>query len=125
MRYGLTTALLGNGYFSYEIATAGHGGLGLMWFDEYDNAGKGRGFLGQPEENAYEIMDAGDGSVWRREFENGTVICNPTNTEVTVDLGATYWLIGGDQVPDINTGKSVNKITLGPRDGRILLKNMM
>lgn len=122
MRYGLTTALLGNGYFSYEISTAGHGSLGLMWFDEYDNAGKGRGYLGQPEEDAYKIMDAGDGSVWRREFENGTVICNPTNAEVTLDLGATYWLIEGNQVPDINTGKSLSKIILKPRDGRILLK---
>ena len=122
MRYGLTTALLGNGYFSYEISTAGHGSLGLMWFDEYDNAGKGRGYLGQPEESAYKVMDAGDGSVWRREFENGTIICNPTNAEVTVDLGATYWLIDGEQVPDINSGKSVKKITVGARDGRILLK---
>jgi hypothetical protein len=48
MRFGLTTALLGDGFFTYEMSTAGHGSLGLMWFDEYDNAGKGRGYLGQP-----------------------------------------------------------------------------
>lgn len=47
MRFGLTTALLGDGYFSYEINTNGHGALCLMWFDEYDNAGAGRGYLGQ------------------------------------------------------------------------------
>lgn len=121
LRYGLTTALLGDGYFSYEINTAGHGGLGLMWFDEYDNTGKQRGYLGQPKEDAYKVMDAGDGSVWRREFENGTVICNPTNMEVMVELGSTYWFIDGEQSPDINSGKSVNKLNLGPRDGRILL----
>ncbi len=122
MRYGLTTALLGDGYFSYEISTAGHGSLGLMWFDEYDNAGKGRGYLGQPVEEAGVIMDAGNGSVWRREYEHGTVICNPTDQQVTIDLGGVYWLIKGKQVPEINSGKSLDKVTIGPRDGRILLK---
>jgi hypothetical protein len=48
MRFGLTTALLQDGFFSYEINTNGHGALCLLWFDEYDNAGQGRGFLGQP-----------------------------------------------------------------------------
>jgi hypothetical protein len=70
MRYGLTTALLGNGFFSYEIGTAGHGSLGLMWFDEYDGAGRGRGYLGQPTAAARRVWDplpsgdslSGDGS---------------------------------------------------------------
>ena len=53
MRFGLTTALLNDGYFSYEINTNGHGTLGLMWFDEYDNAGEGRGYLGLPLGAAY------------------------------------------------------------------------
>jgi hypothetical protein len=48
MRFGLATALLGDGFFSYEINTNGHGSLCLLWFDEYDNAGQGRGYLGQP-----------------------------------------------------------------------------
>ncbi len=122
MRYGLTTALLGNGYFSYEIGTAGHGSLGLMWFDEYDNAGNERGYLGQPLANAFEIMQAGDGYVWQRNYENGIVICNPSNAEVTVKLNNDYNLIKGKQVPEINTGKKVNQVRLKPRDGRILLR---
>ena len=48
MRFGLCTALLGDGFFSYEVSGRGHGALGLLWFDEYDNAGQGRGYLGQP-----------------------------------------------------------------------------
>ena len=48
MRFGLTTALLNDGYFSYEMNTEGHGSLCLMWFDEYDNAGVVRGYLGYP-----------------------------------------------------------------------------
>jgi hypothetical protein len=57
MRFGLTTALLGDGFFSYEINTNGHGYLCLMWFDEYDNAGAKRGYLGQPLGPAYRIAD--------------------------------------------------------------------
>ena len=120
MRYGLTTALLGDGYFSYEIGTNGHGRLGLMWFDEYDAAGEGRGYLGLPRENAAIIMTAGDGSVWKRLYEGGVVICNPTDAEVSVDLGGWYHLIYGQQVPEINTGERVRQVTIGPRDGRIL-----
>ncbi|MBN1810304.1 MAG: carbohydrate binding domain-containing protein [Anaerolineae bacterium] len=55
MRLGLTTALLHDGFFSYEINTNGHGTLGLMWFDEYDNAGAGRGYLGQPLGPAFQV----------------------------------------------------------------------
>lgn len=49
VRFGLATALLGDGFFSYEVNTNGHGSLGLLWFDEYDGAGRGRGYLGQPQ----------------------------------------------------------------------------
>lgn len=48
MRFGLCTALLGDGFFSFEINTNGLGALGLLWFDEYDKAGKQRGYLGRP-----------------------------------------------------------------------------
>lgn len=57
MRFGLGTALLNDGYFSYEINTNGHGSLGLMWFDEYDNAGAGRGYLGYPLGNAARVWN--------------------------------------------------------------------
>lgn len=123
MRFGITTALLGNGYFSYEINTNGHGSLGLMWFDEYDNAGEGRGYLGFPVNDARSIIDLGsEGKVFRRDFNNGIVICNPTNVEVKVDLGKIYKLINGTQDPEINSGKQISEVVIGPRDGRILLK---
>jgi len=122
MRFGLTTALLGNGYFSYEINTNGHGSLGLMWFDEYDNAGNQRGYLGLPAGDSYMVKNAGDGSVWEREFEKGIVICNPTNSEVTVQLKKKYRLIDGTQAPEINSGQLVTEVTLQPQDGMILLK---
>lgn len=58
MRFGLTTALLNDGFFSYEINTNGHGSLCLLWFDEYDGAGRGRGYLGQPLGAAYRAVGA-------------------------------------------------------------------
>ena len=57
MRFGLVTTLMNDGFFSYEINTNGHGSLCLMWFDEYDNAGKGRGYLGKPKGDAYRVAD--------------------------------------------------------------------
>lgn len=55
LRFGLTSALLNDGYFSYEINTQGPGAC-LMWFDEYDNAGSGRGYLGYPLGNAKKLV---------------------------------------------------------------------
>jgi hypothetical protein len=63
MRFGLTTALLNDGFFSYEMNTNGHGSLCLMWFDEYDNAGAGRGYLGQPLGTAYPAMTGEESTV--------------------------------------------------------------
>jgi hypothetical protein len=124
LRFGITTALLGNGYFSYEINTNGHGSLGLMWFDEYDNSGEERGYLGYPVNDAFVVLDFGnDGMVYRRDFDHGMVICNPSEREVIIDLGDVYRLINGSQVPLVNSGKQVSSITIAPRDGRILLKN--
>lgn len=63
MRFGLTTALLNDGFFSYEMNTNGHGSLCLMWFDEYDNAGAGRGYLGQPLGPAYPAIAGEESTV--------------------------------------------------------------
>ena len=48
MRFGLGTALLKDGFFNYGASTSGHAAGGLFWFDEFDNNGAGRGYLGAP-----------------------------------------------------------------------------
>jgi hypothetical protein len=122
MRWGITTALLGDGYFSYEISTYGHGSLGLMWFDEYDNAGQGGGYLGYPTSDAFVDHDYGqDGKVFRRNFDNRTAICNPSEREATIALEESFFLIEGTQQPDINTGELVATVTISSKDGIILL----
>ena len=73
MRFGLTTSLLNNGFFSYEMGSNGHGRLCLMWFDEYDNAGTGRGYLGSPLGLAYKAISDSNKShlIYNRTFESG------------------------------------------------------
>jgi hypothetical protein len=55
MRFGLAGTLLGDGYYSYDFGSLEHGQS--WWFDEYDNAGSGKGYLGQPLGGAYSVTD--------------------------------------------------------------------
>jgi hypothetical protein len=130
MRFGLTTALLGDGYFSYEMNTNGHGALCLMWFDEYDNAGAGRGYLGQalgPAGQAIslttpnQVNNSGFESGWNGwsfwvDTENGYAAVNaldPTSPyqgaqsariDVTQSLGED-WRVGLEYAPlSVTTG---------------------
>jgi hypothetical protein len=47
MRFGLSTALMGDGYYSFKTPVPGQD-FSSYWYDEYDNAGAGRGYLGAP-----------------------------------------------------------------------------
>lgn len=84
MRYGLTTALLNDGFYSYEMNTNGHGALCLLWFDEYDNAGFGRGYLGLPLNSAYQAID----SLTTENLVNGGTMDS--------DLHIAYWYLYAD-----------------------------
>lgn len=55
---------------------------------------------------------AGASSVWRRDFERGTVLVNPTLGPITVDLGTPMKKISGSVNPTLNDGTLVNSITL-------------
>ena len=56
MRFGLTTALLGDGLYAYDLGTWNRGDVPqLQWFDEYDNAGAGEGYLGAPLDDAQRV----------------------------------------------------------------------
>jgi hypothetical protein len=81
MRFTLTSALLGDGYYVLE----GISGRCLWWEDLYDVD------LGAPTSDAYldsVYSQSGDRMcpVWRRDFQNGYVLCNPFNQYIyTVD----------------------------------------
>jgi outer membrane biosynthesis protein TonB len=117
MRYSLTSALMDNGYYSYAVSSSWHAAGGLDWFDEYDNAGAGRGYLGQPTG----VMTKA-GNAWRRDYEGGIALVNPSDAAVTVQLGGTFRKIKGTQDPTVNDGTTVTAVTIPSHDGIVVLR---
>jgi hypothetical protein len=117
MRLSLTSTLLGDGYYSYELSTSVHGSGGLFWFDEYDNAGAGKGYLGYPAGPALRLSSG----AYRRIFDRGLVLVNPQATPVRILLEEPYERIAGSQAPSVNDGRISSVVELDAWDGIILL----
>ena len=133
MRYGITAALMNNGYYfadvgEYDEETT----TNRLWFDEYDNAGAGVGYLGQPVSSSLgnPQTTAWSNGVWMREFTNGVVLWNPKGNGVkTVNVASLVSPAGrtglkhlkGTQDPTVNNGAAATSVTLQDRDGVILL----
>lgn len=89
MRFTLSSALLGDGYYFFD---GGRGGS-IWWQDHYDLD------LGDPLGPCYldsieSQMDHVRYPAWRREFQNGTVICNPYQNYLVLEDGT--WLFPED-----------------------------
>ena len=113
MRYGLTSCLMNDGYYSFTNSANGY--TGVVWFDEY-NANLGTATTAPP-------TAAWQNGVWRRDFTNGIALVNPKgNGPQTVQLGGTFVKINGSQAPSVNNGQTVTSVTLQDRDGIILLR---
>ena len=118
MRYGLTSTLLGNGYYNFDFGTMDRSFVN--YYDEYAVS------LGRPVKgarnlltsNAFEIVQG----VWQRDFENGISIVNSSNRTRTIQLGGEYEKLHGRQDPYVNDGHIVSGVTIPPRDGLILLR---
>jgi hypothetical protein len=114
MRYGLTSCLMDNAYYYFNVTGPG-GGSVITWFDEF-NASLGQATL-QPPTTAWQ------NGVYRRDFQNGIALVNPKgNGTQTVTLETSYTHLSGTQAPNINNGQSVTSVTLNDRDGVILLR---
>lgn len=118
MRFGLTSSLLEDGYYSYSFGDTAHNQL--WWYDEYDID------LGNPLGSA--VSDSGatryQQDVWRRDFANGISIVNSTGFTKNVSLGGEFEKITGEQDPSANSGAIVSEFNLAGSDGRILLKTV-
>lgn len=71
MRYGLTSALIADGYYSFDAGDAGHDRT--WWYDEYDVS------LGTPRSAAKVVKGPAKGAypaVWSRDYSGGTVLVN-------------------------------------------------
>ena len=118
VRFGLTTTLLGNGYFGFDFGTENHSQL---WtYDEYPIA------LGAPKSTFTNLIDTAktiiDKGIWQRDFEQGRVVVNATDSTITVPLNGDFEKIHGTQDPITNDGSVVSEITLAAKDGIILLR---
>ncbi|MDO8599193.1 MAG: putative glycoside hydrolase, partial [bacterium] len=125
VRFGLTSALLGGGYYSFDFGDTDH--AQRWWYDEYE------AFLGNPQGAAYRMegnggafrrADVGDFSpgVYRREFAHGIVIVNATNVEQRLTFDEEFERVHGTQDPKTNDGSIISEITLPALDGAILLR---
>lgn len=127
VRFGLCFCLLGPGIFTWDEFLKNNGGAGLndgghqtaYWYDEFDNAGVGVGYLGQPTGPATQIQTG----VWKRDFDHGRSLVNFTGSSVSVALGAAFNRINGSQAPSVNNGATgITNQVVPAYDGIILLK---
>jgi len=116
MRFGLTSALLENAYFSYDQGDTNHGQT--WWYDEY-NVNLGQPIDSASSQNNYITYKP---DVWERSFENGVAVVNSTDSAQKINLGGDYEKIHGTQDPSINDGSIVSQVNVNANDGLILLK---
>ncbi|MFB1501996.1 hypothetical protein, partial [Thiocapsa sp. N5-Cardenillas] len=63
----------------------------------------------------------GDANVFRRDFDNGLVVVNATPEPISVALGSRYHRIAGTGQDPINNGEELDKVTIPPYDGAIMV----
>lgn len=113
-RYALCSCLLNNGYFNYADKSEGY--VVPPWFDEYDCN------LGMPISDPQTV--AWSNGVWRRDFEHGISLVNPTTSARTVTIEAGFHRISGYQDVATNSGVSATGLLIIPsRDGIILKRD--
>jgi hypothetical protein len=109
LRYGLASALMGDGYFSYS-----DGYSDVLWYDEFD---VDLGLAIDPLQTSPWKQ-----GVYMRRFEGGMAIVNPKgNGTQSVSIPSGYRRIDGVQDPATNNGAAVSTVTLADRDGIILV----
>jgi len=67
-------------------------------------------------------FQAGVSSVWRRDFQNGIVLVNPTEQSLTVPLETSFRRILGTSAPSVNNGALSSSNTIAPHDALFLLR---
>lgn len=117
MRFGLTSALMENGYYGYDAGSGSH--AENWWYDEYSVN------LGTPTGDAVALSGSNSiyhKDVWKREFSNGLAVVNSLAESQDVDLGGEYEKIIGTQDQVVNNGGIVSKVKLKAKDGLVMLK---
>jgi len=119
VRYGLASALLGDGFYSYDYDVMDHGQT--WWYDEYNSN------LGVAQSRPFNILAGANEQIkpglWRRDFKNGVAFVNSTDRKQThIFYKEEFEKIKGSQDQTVNNGQRINYISLAPQDGLIVLK---
>jgi len=111
-RYAFTSCLMGNGQFSFTDAVAGYSSV--PWFDEYEVA------LGAAIDAP--TLTAWSNGVHRRRFEKAMVLVNPNADARSVQIEPGWRRLLARQDPVANDGTPVTYLTLGPKEGLVLVR---
>lgn len=118
MRYGLTSTLIGNGYYNFDYGTTNRSFVN--YYDEYSVS------LGKPIQGAVNLLTSSAAEIapglWQRDFENGISLVNSTTRTRTIELPGEYEKLHGKQDPFVNSGQVINRVTIPPKDGIVLLR---
>ncbi len=123
VRFGLASTMMeSHGYFSFDFDVSSHSQV--WWYDEYSVN------LGRAQSSSYNILNRENSStysngLWRRDFENGSVIINSSNREqIYTFRNEEFEKINGTQDRSVNNGTIINFIRLKANDAIILLKRI-
>jgi hypothetical protein len=120
-RYGMTSALMDNGYYAVMQPNQLHPEFDEFYGGKVHAASK-LGYLGYPRSPPQK--SAWSQGVYRREFDKGLVLVNPKgNGKRTVKVGSGWRRIDGSQDRTVNNGQSASSVTLKEQDGIILLRS--
>ncbi len=120
-RFGLTSTLLGDGFYSFDYDITNH--TQTWWYDEYDFN------LGPARNQAQNLLKPTSASVWqpglwRRDFKFGSVFLNSTDKDQLYIFNKEgFEKISGSQDKKINSGEKITYLKLAPQDGIVLLKS--
>lgn len=117
MRFGLASALMGDGVYAYDNGVFGH--YVAWWYDEYDGAGRGRRWLGRALGPARE-----HGALRWREFEHGLAVVNVGDTPTSFAAPPGFEKLAGRQDPTHNDGRPVTgPLRIGAKDAYLLVRS--
>lgn len=117
MRYGLASALIADGYYSFDAGDAGH--HRTWWYDEYDAP------IGPPRGQPRIVKGPttnNQPAVWVREFARGYAIVNATKRAEEITLPGEFEKLTGTQDTRTNNGQIVTRVTVPAEDGLVLIR---
>jgi hypothetical protein len=111
-RYAFASCRLADAHFNFTDNAAGY--TSVPWFDEYEVS------FGAPVD-APTLLPWSNG-VHRRRFQNAMVLVNPNPDARTVAIEPGWRRLLALQDPVTNDGTPVSQLTLGPREGLVLVR---